>query len=64
MDFPCSVHKETYDNCRIALDEADLKVLHADGWLTSAEWYVNVLGIEGKIIEEAPKRGRRPKIEE
>jgi hypothetical protein len=64
MDFPCSVHKGSYEVSKIAVDANELKEFKADGWITSAEWYVNILGIEGKIIEEAPKRGRRPKIEE
>lgn len=62
MDFPCSVHKDDYDNCKIAVDEKELKELHADGWLTSAEWYEKVLGITSEPSENAPKtRGRKPK---
>ena len=56
IDFPCSVHKDTYENSRIAADAQELKELAKDGWLTSEE-FLNP--------ESAPKkRGPKPKTEE
>jgi len=55
--YPCSVHKDSYDNSRIAIDEQEFKLLSKDGWLTSQEW-----DDQGK---EAPvKRVRTPKTED
>lgn len=57
MQYPCSVHKDSYDNSRIAIDEQEFKLLSKDGWLTSQEW-----DDQGK---EAPvKRVRTPKTED
>ena len=56
IDFPCSVHKDTYENSRIAVDAQELKELAKDGWLTSEE-FLNP--------ESVPKkRGPKPKTEE
>lgn len=57
MQYPCSVHKDSYDNSRIAIDEQEFKLLSKDGWLTSQEW-----DDQGK---EAPvKRVRTTKTED
>jgi hypothetical protein len=56
IDFPCSVHKDTYENSRIAVDANEYKELAKDGWVTSEE-FLNP--------ESAPKkRGPKPKAEE
>ena len=55
IDFPCSVHKDTYENSRIAADYNELKELAKDGWLTSQEFL--------SPSEKAPKK-RDSKIEE
>ena len=57
IDFPCSVHKDTYENSRIAADAQELKELAKDGWLTSQEF----LGTSESIPK---KRGPKPKSEE
>ena len=32
------MHKDSYDNSTIAIDEQEYKALSKDGWLTSQEW--------------------------
>ena len=62
IEFPCAVHGNDYDTIKIAVDEKDLAVLHAEGWLTSQEWYSKHLNVvELETIKETPKRGRPPK---
>lgn len=60
IDFPCSVHKNTYENSKIAVDEIELKEFKADGWLTSAEWHNKTQEV---VTEDAPRRGRKPKTD-
>jgi hypothetical protein len=38
MEFPCSVHKDTYENSRIATTEEELAQFEADGWATSNDF--------------------------
>ena len=38
IDYPCSMHKDSYANSTIAVDEQEYKALSKDGWLTSQEW--------------------------
>ena len=38
IDYPCSMHKDSYANSTIAVDEQEYKALSKDGWLTSLEW--------------------------
>ena len=38
IEFPCSVHKDTYENSKIAVDAKELKELAKEGWLTSEEF--------------------------
>ena len=65
MDFPCSVHKGSYENSTIAVDAEELKNLKADGWMTSAKWYRDVLKVPPELPEEVVKpRGRRPKTDD
>lgn len=66
QDFPCSVHKDRYENSQIACNEAELELFHADGWLTSAEWYQRlVAGVEPEPEIELLRRkpGRPRKVE-
>ena len=63
MIFPCAVHKDNYDNSRIAANADELEALRADGWITSDEWYKTVLGIGVDEAEEPVKRGRKAKTE-
>ena len=59
IDFPCSVHKDTYENSLIAVDSNELKELAKNGWLTSQEF------LSSSSDETAPKkRGPKPKTEE
>ena len=57
QDFPCAVHRDTYDNTQIARNESELAQFRADGWMTSAEWYAAMNG------ETKRKPGRPRKIE-
>ena len=52
QDFPCSVHKDRYENCQIARDAAELDRFHEDGWLTSDEWYKQVMQIPIESVSE------------
>ena len=67
QDFPCSVHKDSYENSQIACNEAELAQFRADGWLTSAEWYQRVLcvGVDSEPEIELLRRkpGRPRKVE-
>jgi len=56
MEFPCSVHKDSYENSKIAIDEQELKEFNQDGWLISEE-FLNPESI-------AKKRGRPAKSED
>jgi hypothetical protein len=38
IDYPCSMHKDSYANSTTAIDEQEYKALSKDGWLTSQEW--------------------------
>ena len=60
IDFPCSVHKNTYENSKIAINEKELKDFKADGWVTSAEWHEKD---PTNLIDATPKRGRKPKTD-
>lgn len=60
IDFPCSVHKNTYENSKIAIDASELKQFQADGWMTSAEWHEKDLT---DLSNTAPRRGRKPKTD-
>ena len=55
MEFPCSVHKDSYANSLIAVDEQQFKELAKDGWLSSEEF----LNPEAK-----PKRTRIVKTDQ
>ena len=55
MEFPCSVHKDSYENSLIAADEKEFKELAKSGWLTSEE-FLNP--------ETKPKRTRTVKTDE
>ena len=62
IDFPCAVHLDDYDACKIATDEESLKELRALGYITSAEWYEKHLNVvELDSISDKPKRGRPAK---
>ena len=56
MEFPCSVHKDSYENSKIAIDEQELKEFNQDGWLISEE-FLNPESI-------AKNRGRPAKSED
>ena len=63
--FPCAVHRDNYDNCRIVTNQDELDVYRADGWMTSDEWYSKILGVGAAIVEEPAKRGPgRPRKED
>jgi hypothetical protein len=55
MQFPCAVHKDHYDNVRIATDATELEAYRADGWITSDEWYQQVLGSTAETPRRKPK---------
>lgn len=38
IDYPCSMHKDSYGNSTTAIDEQEYKALSKAGWLTSQEW--------------------------
>ena len=65
QDFPCSVHKDSYENSQIARDAAELARFHEDGWLTSDEWYQQVLQIpiESVTDESIRRKPGRPRKE-
>ena len=64
IDFPCAVHLDNYEDCKIATDAEHLKELRALGYITSAEWYEKHLNIvELETIDGTPRRGRKPKSE-
>lgn len=63
--FPCAVHRDHYDNCRIVTNQSELDAYRADGWMTSDEWYSKILGVGADVIEEPAKRGPgRPRKED
>ena len=63
IDFPCSVHKDTYENSLIAVDAEHLKELSKAGWLISSE-FLN-LSSDDVAVELAPKkRGPKPKTDD
>lgn len=57
IEYPCSMHKDSYDNSTIAIDEQEYKALSKEGWLTSQEW-------DNKGKETPVKRVRSTKFEE
>jgi hypothetical protein len=62
--FPCAVHRDHYDNCRIVESQAQLDEFRADGWMTSDEWYSKMLGVGAGMDDEPVKRGPgRPRKE-
>lgn len=62
IDFPCAVHLDNYEDCKIATDAEHLKELRALGYITSAEWYEKHLNIvELDSVSDKPKRGRPAK---
>lgn len=65
IDFPCAVHLDNYDDCKIATDAEHLKELRELGYITSSEWYAKNLGIIASTAEEmtveVKRRGRPPK---
>lgn len=61
IDFPCSVHKDTYENSLIAIDEKHLKELAKNGWLTSQEFLGASVVESSETIQK--KRGPKPKLE-
>lgn len=58
QEFPCSVHKDRYENSQIARDAGELARFHEDGWLTSAEWYShhNIASAEPESETESIRR--------
>lgn len=60
IDFPASVHRGTYDNSLIAVDQDDYDRLYAEGWRLSEDF----LRGEADPEPDQPikrKRGRPPR---
>ena len=63
IDFPCSVHKDTYENSLIAVDNEHLKELSKDGWLISSE-FLNLSSDDVAVELAQKKRGPKPKTDD
>lgn len=63
IDFPCSVHKDTYENSLIAVDDEHLKKLSKDGWVISSE-FLNLSSDNGAVESTPKKRGPKPKTDD